>query len=115
MDSKQCKAQCINKGRYCAPDPEEDFTKGYDGKQVVAENLRQLCVFQVANQTQKPWVWWDYVTDFQIRCPMKENKYGPACAEEVMISLCNDFTFVFSMSPVALLCNSSKTFQSTQV
>ncbi len=89
VDSKQCKAQCINKGRYCAPDPEQDFNVGYDGKQVVMENLRQLCVFDVAtNKLNKPWVWWDYVTDFQIRCPMKDKKYGPECAEQVLTSLC---------------------------
>ncbi|WOK93741.1 hypothetical protein Cni_G02441 [Canna indica] len=37
--SKQCKSQCINHGRYCAPDPEQDFSKGYDGKDVVLQNL----------------------------------------------------------------------------
>ena len=89
IESKQCKAQCINKGRYCAPDPEQDFTVGYDGKQVVIENLRQLCVYKVTNDSKMSWRWWDYVTDFQIRCPMKEKKYGPECAEEVLKSLCN--------------------------
>ncbi|KAL0723326.1 hypothetical protein Bca4012_037925 [Brassica carinata] len=85
--SRQCKSQCINKGRYCAPDPEQDFSSGYDGKDVVVENLRQLCVFKVANETGKPWVWWDYVTDFQIRCPMKDKKYNIECADSVIKSL----------------------------
>ncbi|KAJ7528163.1 hypothetical protein O6H91_16G087300 [Diphasiastrum complanatum] len=85
--SKQCQSQCINHGRYCAPDPEQDFTQGYDGKDVVKENLRQLCVYKVATEMQKPWVWWDYVTDFQIRCPMKEQKYNEDCAQEVLWSL----------------------------
>ncbi|XP_057851470.2 vacuolar-sorting receptor 3 isoform X2 [Cryptomeria japonica] len=85
--SKQCKSQCINHGRYCAPDPEHDFSQGYDGKDVVIENLRQLCVFEVATENRKPWVWWDYVTDFHIRCPMKENKYNKECAEKVINSL----------------------------
>ncbi|KAJ3680952.1 hypothetical protein LUZ60_015441 [Juncus effusus] len=85
--SKQCKSQCINKGRYCAPDPEQDFSKGYDGKDVVLQNLRQVCVFKVANESGKPWIWWDYVTDFAIRCPMKENKYTTHCAEQVIKSL----------------------------
>ncbi|XP_057782920.1 vacuolar-sorting receptor 3-like [Salvia miltiorrhiza] len=85
--SKQCKSQCINHGRYCAPDPEQDFSTGYEGKDVVIENLRQLCVFRVANETKKPWMWWDYVTDFQIRCPMKEKKYNNECAEGVIKSL----------------------------
>ncbi|KAL8172275.1 hypothetical protein V2J09_024079 [Rumex salicifolius] len=85
--SKQCTSQCINHGRYCAPDPEQDFSKGYEGKDVVLENLRQLCVFKVANESKKPWVWWDYVTDFQIRCPMKEKKYNKECANGVLKSL----------------------------
>ena len=85
--SKQCKSQCINHGRYCAPDPEQDFTKGYDGKDVVVQNLRQACVYRVLNETGKPWVWWDYVTDFHIRCSMKENKYSKECAEIVVESL----------------------------
>lgn len=85
--SKQCKSQCINRGRYCAPDPEQDFSKGYDGKDVVMQNLRQVCVFKVANESGKPWLWWDYVTDFPIRCPMKEKKYNKECADEVIQSL----------------------------
>ncbi|GFP88634.1 vacuolar-sorting receptor 3 [Phtheirospermum japonicum] len=85
--SRQCKSQCLNHGRYCAPDPEEDFSSGYNGKDVVLENLRQLCVFRVAKESGKAWVWWDYVTDFQIRCPMKEKKYGNECAEGVIKSL----------------------------
>ncbi|KAH0468079.1 hypothetical protein IEQ34_003112 [Dendrobium chrysotoxum] len=85
--SKQCKSQCINHGRYCAPDPEQDFSTGYDGKDVVVENLRQLCVFRIANESKKPWIWWDYVTDFHIRCPMKEKKYNKECADSVIKSL----------------------------
>lgn len=85
--SKQCKSQCINRGRYCAPDPEQDFNKGYDGKDVVIQNLRQACLFKVANESGKPWIWWDYVTDFAIRCPMKEKKYTKECADQVIQSL----------------------------
>lgn len=85
--SKQCKSQCINHGRYCAPDPEQDFSKGYDGKDVVVQNLRQACLYKVANESGKPWVWWDYVTDFSIRCPMKEKKYTKECADKVIESL----------------------------
>lgn len=88
IESTQCKSQCINNGRYCAPDPESDFSKGYDGKDVVLENLRQLCVFEVATAKNRPWVWWDYVTDFQIRCPMKDKLYNQDCAEKVIESLC---------------------------
>ncbi|GFQ00835.1 vacuolar-sorting receptor 6 [Phtheirospermum japonicum] len=85
--SEQCKTQCINHGRYCAPDPEQDFGEGYSGKDVVLENLRQLCVHRAANETGRSWVWWDYVSDFHIRCSMKEKRYSKECAIEVMKSL----------------------------
>ncbi|GER46207.1 vacuolar sorting receptor family protein [Striga asiatica] len=85
--SDQCKSQCINRGRYCAPDPEDDFGVGYLGKDVVLENLRQLCVHRVANHTGRPWVWWDYVSDFHIRCSMKQKKYSKDCAVGVIKSL----------------------------
>lgn len=85
--TRQCKSQCINHGRYCAPDPDRDLSEGYEGKDVVKENLRQLCVHRVANESGKPWAWWDYVTDFHIRCPMKENRYGKECAENIIRSL----------------------------
>ncbi|GMJ00616.1 VACUOLAR SORTING RECEPTOR 7, VACUOLAR SORTING RECEPTOR 3;1, binding protein of 80 kDa 3;1 [Hibiscus trionum] len=87
ITSSQCKSQCINHGRYCAPDPEQDFGEGYQGKDVVFENLRQLCVHRVANESNRPWIWWDYVTDFHIRCSMKEKRYSKECAEGVMSSL----------------------------
>jgi hypothetical protein len=87
VTSKQCKSQCINGGRYCAPDPEQDFNQGYDGKDVVVQNLYQICVFKIANETGKPWLWWDYVHDFALRCPMKDKKYTPECAHDVIKSL----------------------------
>ncbi|KAJ8758647.1 hypothetical protein K2173_000368 [Erythroxylum novogranatense] len=85
--SDQCKSQCINHGRYCAPDPEQDFGEGYDGKDVVFENLRQLCVHRVASESGRSWVWWDFVTDFHIRCSMKKKRYSQECAEDVLKSL----------------------------
>ncbi|XP_073058417.1 vacuolar-sorting receptor 6-like [Primulina eburnea] len=87
LETRQCKSQCINRGRYCAPDPEQNFREGYEGKDVVFENLRQLCVHRVANESKRPWVWWDYVTDFHIRCSMKEKRYSKECAEQVIKSL----------------------------
>ncbi|WZY69002.1 hypothetical protein YC2023_001242 [Brassica napus] len=87
VNSPQCKSQCINHGRYCAPDPEKNFREGYEGKDVVFENLRQLCVHRVANESSRSWVWWDYVTDFHARCSMKEKKYSIECAENVIKSL----------------------------
>lgn len=93
--SQQCKSQCINYGRYCAPDPEQDFNRGYDGRDVVVQNLRQACFFKVAKDNGRPWQWWDYVTDFSIRCPMREKKYNKECADQVIQSLGNNPSFFY--------------------
>mmetsp|Transcript_35076 Transcript_35076/g.83213 ORF Transcript_35076/g.83213 Transcript_35076/m.83213 type:complete len:724 (+) Transcript_35076:209-2380(+) len=86
-ESEQCRKQCIYNGQYCCPDPEDDMEIGYDGKDVILENLRQLCFFKMANASGTPWLWWDYVTQFGERCKMSENRYNEACADEVFQSL----------------------------
>ncbi|KAL6843890.1 hypothetical protein ACP4OV_026461 [Aristida adscensionis] len=85
--SRQCAAQCINRGRYCAPDPDGDLAAGYAGRDVVTENLRHLCVHRVANARRRPWVWWDYAADYHLRCSMKGQRYSRRCAEGVVRSL----------------------------
>ncbi|CAM8955239.1 unnamed protein product [Rhodiola kirilowii] len=87
LSTKQCKSQCTNGGRYCAPDPDLNISVGYEGKDVVVENLRQICFHKVSNESKKPWLWWDYVTDFAIRCPMKEKRYNKGCADTIIRSL----------------------------
>jgi hypothetical protein len=64
---------------------------------VVVQNLRQVCVFKVSKEHKKPWLWWDYVTDFAIRCPMKEKKYTKECADGVIKSLGMLYCICFSM------------------
>jgi len=66
-----CGKQCTNHGRYCAEDPEHDIEHGADGMSVVQENLRQMCVFQVANATRQQSLWWTYVTEFKSKCTAK--------------------------------------------
>lgn len=47
------------------------------------ENLRQLCVYRLANESGKPWVWWDYITRFGAECSMHDRTYNQDCAEKV--------------------------------
>lgn len=47
------------------------------------ENLRQLCVFKLANESNVPWKWWEYVTKFGDECKMSQNQYNEECAERV--------------------------------
>lgn len=61
--------------------------------QIVEENKRQLCVFQEANSTGKPWLWWDFVGGYGTRCTFANNKFNDeACAkaEVEAIGLSND-------------------------
>lgn len=83
--SADCVSQCIHKGRYCYPDPEEDFSTGYNGRDVVQENLRQLCLFKQAKKDNKPWLWWDYLNKFRDQCKMEDNKYDEECAERIFL------------------------------
>jgi hypothetical protein len=49
-----CVKQCINNGRYCCPDPDDDFDAGYSGADVVEQNLRTLCVFRERTTRRNP-------------------------------------------------------------
>ena len=85
IDDPACVAQCINRGRYCCPDPDDDFRAGFSGVDVVMENLRSLCAFQILNQTETPWKWWDYATAYGEKCTMANGRFGQeSCAIEVL-------------------------------
>mmetsp|Transcript_19009 Transcript_19009/g.26326 ORF Transcript_19009/g.26326 Transcript_19009/m.26326 type:complete len:693 (-) Transcript_19009:189-2267(-) len=84
IGSDECNAQCLTKGKYCASDPDDDLEKGYTGRDVVLENLRQLCVYQEANASGTPWLWWDYVSHFSSRCKMDQVLFNTQCAEPII-------------------------------
>ncbi|KAE8728121.1 Vacuolar-sorting receptor 1 [Hibiscus syriacus] len=79
-------AQILEQKGYCALDLGHDPDRGYGGKDVMVQNLRQACFFKVANESGNPWLWWDYVTDFVIHCQSKE-KPTKECADKVIQSL----------------------------
>ena len=92
-----CVKQCINNGRYCCPDPDDDFEEGFSGADVVSQNLRTLCVFREANATAQPWKWWDYVTEFETKCTMALGTFNDAsCAEAILVALSLDVDAVRS-------------------
>ena len=86
-DSPECMSQCIRRGRYCSPDPDGSLQEGYSGGEVVEENLRQLCVFKLAQERLKPYIWWDYSTKFSEQCTMAKKDYGQECAEKVFAEI----------------------------
>lgn len=54
-------ADCLSGGRYCAPDP--DTTGPLTGRDVILEDLRQLCI-----ATTDKTVWWSYMTKYSLEC-----------------------------------------------
>jgi len=87
LGSRECEGQCISNGLYCNTDPDDDLERGYQGKDVVVENLRSLCVFNAANATGAPWLWWDYASQFAKHCKMEELKFNAECAEPIIVGL----------------------------
>eukprot|EP00808_Paulinella_micropora_P012397 g77477.t1 len=82
-----CGNKCTNGGRYCNYDPDENPDAGLSGADVVQESLRQLCFFQVVNDTNKPELWWDYVSLFQKNCDSNVARFNKACSYNVMTTL----------------------------
>merc|ERR1711871_11626 len=98
VPDKNCGNLCYN-NKYCHPDPDcaagrckmEDFLEGVPGKDVVEENLRQLCVWKKANETYAQdgaAKWWQYVVLFDEQCHGiggggTVDKFNAACSEQV--------------------------------
>merc|ERR1711988_731606 len=95
-----CSNQCIMGGRYCAPDPDDNFETSISGADIVKENLRQMCIWNVlaaeveAKEKGKtdntPLIkWWCYANKFANDCygedaAMVNSQEFAKCAEGVM-------------------------------
>ena len=88
-----CGRQCTHGGRYCAEDPEHNFRAGRDGEDVVHENLRQICIWQVVNETaatiedgrarrRELRKWWEYVVRFNASCAGADGTFDAQCSVE---------------------------------
>ncbi|KAK9799792.1 hypothetical protein WJX73_009230 [Symbiochloris irregularis] len=85
-NSTICLDNCINNGRYCAFDSIiGNFTKQYQPRQVVIEDKRQSCIFDLAQKISKPWLWWDYASAYSLECTMANGKYNnQKCADDII-------------------------------
>jgi len=86
-----CATQCTHGGLYCNPDPDHNLFSGVSGRDVVEENLRELCVWDQAVAKNKTGLWWDYVSAFANAChpgsvPTAE-KFNPSCSENAQRSV----------------------------
>lgn len=59
-DAAIMEQDCVCAGEYCALDEENLVAPGKD---IIAENLRQRCIFEQGAE-----FWWDYVTEYRTTC-----------------------------------------------
>ena len=74
----------------------------------VQENLRQLCVFKLANESGQSYRWWEYVTKFGEECTINHNQYNEECAERVSSAADS----AISPSGLPMLSSSARTVSS---
>jgi len=59
-------ADCLSGGRYCALDP--DGAGPLSGRDVLLEDLRQICIFQEATKQETYSLWFDYMSEHYSSC-----------------------------------------------
>ena len=70
---------CVSGGRYCAPDPDYDGPR--TGREIVMEDLRQICVYKYAIKKEDYNIWWNYIVEFA-KCD--NNNFNEKCSFEAM-------------------------------
>lgn len=71
---------CVSGGRYCAPDP--DFDGPRNGREIVMEDLRQLCIHKEGLKQKNGKMFWNYVKYFNETC--SNNNFTKRCSELAM-------------------------------
>eukprot|EP00640_Fibrocapsa_japonica_P001608 CAMPEP_0113939512 /NCGR_PEP_ID=MMETSP1339-20121228/5811_1 /TAXON_ID=94617 /ORGANISM="Fibrocapsa japonica" /LENGTH=494 /DNA_ID=CAMNT_0000943029 /DNA_START=70 /DNA_END=1554 /DNA_ORIENTATION=- /assembly_acc=CAM_ASM_000762 len=85
-----CGNLCTNEGRYCLPDPDNDRSNGLSGADLVAESLRQLCIWNIygsqdAEESNRGvgLPWWEYTVHHATDCS-PDHFADTACIEAAM-------------------------------
>ncbi|GAB9463440.1 hypothetical protein Gpo141_00000901 [Globisporangium polare] len=91
-DSSSCDKLCVHDDKFCTYDPERDEAIGLDGRDVLEEDVRQLCILQYAQQQQnnKTTLFWEYVSAFNSKCsPLSAtaSEFNDECSQRVLASL----------------------------
>ena len=73
-------ADCLGGGRYCAPDP--DGEGKLTGRDVVKEDLRQMCMFKQISDNEGYSRWFEFQEIFTDRCNNAD--FSKECSENVM-------------------------------
>lgn len=70
---------CLSGGRYCTPDPDYDGPRS--GRDILLEDLRQICIYQIARSQKEHQIWWKYVQAFNETC---KNEFTESCSQDTM-------------------------------
>jgi len=79
----ECSKLCLGSGRYCALDPERDYTRGLDGFDVVRENLYGGCVGTYSKSVNNVALWFHYVNQFRNQCVLNNATCRTAVLQQV--------------------------------
>ncbi|CAG9326386.1 unnamed protein product [Blepharisma stoltei] len=71
---------CVGGGRYCAPDP--DFEGPRNGRDIVFEDLRQICIYNLGRRIGRLDIWWNYIKEFNRLC--EDFDFTEKCAGKAM-------------------------------
>ncbi|CAG9311672.1 unnamed protein product [Blepharisma stoltei] len=95
-------SNCVSGGRYCAPDPDGNGPR--TGRDVVIENLRQICIYKQTENDQDYSLWFKYMKSYNTTCEDME-----ACTEKFLkdagidhkkIKKCMDDSFIGNKRPI---------------
>ena len=94
---------CTYGGLYCAISSDPGLSHTVKGKDIVTENLRQLCIFNMTagvNRDKATSMWWDYIDLFNLKCNDADPTYTAKCSETQMKS--TGYTQVLVQSRICL-------------
>lgn len=70
-DAKYLKDDCYGGGKYCAVEPSNANIKGHE---IVQEDLRQMCLWELLKEKNMTDSWWDYIHKVHSTCQSVINK-----------------------------------------
>ncbi|DBA00526.1 TPA: hypothetical protein N0F65_006430 [Lagenidium giganteum] len=66
-----CDRLCVYNDKFCTYDPERNNSIGLDGRDVLEEDVRQLCISRFANdEVDDSMLFWDYLIAFNEQCSL---------------------------------------------
>jgi len=74
-----CGNLCINQGRYCSTDPDNDLDKGLSGADIIKQTLRELCIWKHYGADGIGVPWWNFRKCFIADCSSEETFTSDSC------------------------------------